>query len=150
LAHWLFKSEPEAYSIDDLAHDKIEPWTGIRNYQVRNMIRDDMQVGDEIIFYHSSCKVPGAAGIARVASEAYPDPLQFDPSSNYFDNKSPKAEPRWLVVDVQYVRKFKRIVSLTELKQHPGLADFLLNRRGSRLSVFPVSDAHWQIVLGLE
>lgn len=150
MAHWLFKSEPDTYSIDDLARDKIEPWTGIRNYQIRNMMRDDMNVGDEIIFYHSSCKVPGAAGLACIASEACPDPLQFDPTSEYFDNKSPKGEPRWLAVDVEFVRKFKRVIALTELKQHPGLVDFLLNRRGNRLSVFPVSETHWQIVLGLE
>jgi predicted RNA-binding protein with PUA-like domain len=150
LARWLFKSEPDAYSIDDLKRDKVEPWNGIRNYQVRNMIRDDMQVGDEILFYHSSCKVPGIAGIASIASTAKPDPLQFDPSSHYFDAKADVDEPRWLLVDVKFVRKLKRVIPLTELKQHPGLDDFVLNRRGNRLSIFPVSDAHWKLILSLE
>lgn len=150
MAKWLFKSEPDAYSIDDLERDKVEPWNGIRNYQVRNMIRDDMKVGDEILFYHSSCKIPGMAGIARIASGAKADPLQFDPTSHYFDAKSNVEDPRWLLVDVAFVRKLKRVIPLTELKQHPGLKDFVLTRRGNRLSIFPVSDRHWKLVLSLE
>jgi predicted RNA-binding protein with PUA-like domain len=150
LNYWLFKSEPDAYSIDDLERDETEPWTGIRNYQVRNMIRDDMDIGDQIIFYHSSCKVPGAAGVARVASKAKPDPLQFDPTSQYFDAKADVDEPRWLLVDVTFVRKFKRVIPLTELKQHPQLEDFVLNRRGNRLSIFPVGEKHWKTILSLE
>ncbi len=147
---WLFKSEPEDYGIDDLARDKVEAWSGIRNYQVRNMIRDDMKVGDEIIFYHSSCAVPGAAGIARISREAYPDPLQFDIKSPYFDAKSSEEDPQWLLVDIQFVRKFARIVTLAELKQHPGLADFRLNQRGNRLSIFPVTEQQQVVILKLE
>lgn len=150
MACWLFKSEPDTYGIDDLARDRIEPWTGIRNYQVRNMIRDDMNLGDEIIFYHSSCKEPGAAGMARISGIARPDPLQFDPASAYYDGKSSKDDPRWLAVDIEFVRKFDRIVTLVELKQHPGLADFKLNRRGNRLSIFPVSSGQRDIILMLE
>jgi predicted RNA-binding protein with PUA-like domain len=150
LAYWLFKSEPDAYSIDDLARDRTEPWNGIRNYQVRNMIRDDMKTGEQIIFYHSSCKVPGAVGIAQIASQAYPDPLQFDSSSAYFDAKSTKEEPRWLLVDIEFVRKFARTITLPELKAQAGLQDFVLTKRGNRLSIFPVSARHWNIVLGLE
>ncbi|MDH4049221.1 MAG: EVE domain-containing protein [Gammaproteobacteria bacterium] len=150
MAFWLFKSEPDAYSIDDLERDKREPWTGIRNYQVRNMVRDDMKIGDELIFYHSSCKVPGAVGIARIASKAYPDPLQFESTSQYFDEKSNIDDPRWLLVDVEFVRKFTRTIPLTELKQHPELSDFLLNKRGNRLSIFPVNGKHWDTILSLE
>ncbi len=150
MACWLFKSEPDAYGIDDLSRDRIEPWTGIRNYQVRNMIRDDMKVGDEVIFYHSSCKEPGAVGLARISGSARPDPLQFDPASPYFDGKSSKDDPRWLAIDIEFVRKFDRIVTLAEMKQHPGLADFTLNRRGSRLSIFPVNSKQRDIVLMLE
>ncbi len=147
---WLFKSEPDEYGIDDLARDQVEPWTGIRNYLVRNMIRDDMKVGDEVMFYHSSCADPGVAGIARISREAYPDPLQFDPKSPYFDAKSNKDDPRWLLVDIEFVRKFARIVTLAELKQHPGLADFRLNQRGNRLSIFPVTEQQRNVILKLE
>jgi predicted RNA-binding protein with PUA-like domain len=150
LTCWLFKSEPDEYGIDDLARDKVEPWTGIRNYQVRNMIRDDMKVGDEIMFYHSSCAVPGVAGIARISRESYPDPLQFDAKSPYFDAKSSKDDPRWLLVDIEFVRKFARIVTLVELKQHPSLADFRLNHRGNRLSIFPVTGQQRTVILKLE
>jgi predicted RNA-binding protein with PUA-like domain len=150
LTCWLFKSEPDEYGIDDLARDRVEPWTGIRNYQVRNMIRDDMQVGDEVIFYHSSCAVPGVAGLARISRAAYPDPLQFDPKSPYFDAGSSKDDPRWLQVEIEFVRKFVRIVPLAELKQHPDLADFRLNQRGNRLSIFPVTEQQRQVILKLE
>ncbi len=150
LACWLFKSEPDVYGIDDLARDRVEPWTGIRNYQVRNMIRDDMKVGDEVIFYHSSCKVPGAVGIAGISRPAYPDPLQFDATSPYYDAGSNKDDPRWLLVDIEFVRKFSRVVTLAELKQHPALADFLLNRRGNRLSIFPVTGQQRNVILKLE
>ena len=150
MAKWLFKSEPDAYSIDDLERDKVEPWNGIRNYQVRNMIRDDMKIGDEILFYHSSCKIPGVAGIAKIASQAKADPLQFDPKSHYFDAKANVDDPRWLLVDIAFVRKLQRVIPLTELKQHPQLEDFVLNRRGNRLSIFPVSEKHWKTILSLE
>ena len=150
MAYWLMKSEPDAYSIDDLARDGTEPWDGIRNYQARNMMRDDMKVGDEILFYHSSCKVPAVVGIARVASQPYPDPTQFDPGAKYYDPGSKQDAPRWILVDVAFVRKLDRAIPLTELKEHPALADFRLNMRGNRLSIFPVDKKHWDLVLGLE
>jgi predicted RNA-binding protein with PUA-like domain len=144
------KSEPDAYSIDDLEKDRMEPWDGIRNYQARNMIRDDMKIGDKAFFYHSSCKVPAVVGIMKIASAAYPDPTQFDSRSNYYDPKSSEDNPRWLLVDVAFEKKLRRPITLKELKDHPGLADFRLNQRGNRLSIFPVSKAHWNIVLALE
>jgi predicted RNA-binding protein with PUA-like domain len=144
------KSEPNDYSIDDLESDKKEPWDGIRNYQVRNMIRDDMNVGDRAFFYHSSCKVPSVVGIMTIVSEAYPDPTQFDPGDKHFDQKSNAEEPRWLLVDVEFERKLKRPITLKELKDHPGLSDFRLNRRGNRLSIFPVDEQHWDLIVGLE
>lgn len=150
MAYWLMKSEPDAYSIDDLKRDKREPWDGIRNYQVRNMFRDDMRVGDKAFFYHSSCKVPALVGVMTVASKAYPDPTQFDPESKYYDPKSDPADPRWLLVDVKFSRKLKRPIPLTELKETSGLDGFLLTKRGNRLSVFPVEKKHWDRVLGLE
>ncbi len=150
MAYWLMKSEPDSCSIDDLERDGREPWDGIRNYQARNMMRDEMRVGDQAFFYHSSCKVPAIVGIMRVASEAYPDPTQFDESSKYYDPKSSEEEPRWMLVDVEFERKLKRSIPLTELKEHPALDDFLLNRRGNRLSIFPVSKKHWRLILGLE
>jgi predicted RNA-binding protein with PUA-like domain len=150
LAYWLMKSEPDAYSIDDLERDKVEPWDGIRNYQVRNMFRDDMKVGDKAFFYHSSCKVPGVVGIMTIASDAYPDPTQFDPESKYYDPKSDPDDPRWLLVDVKFDRKLKRTITLGEIKEQSGLDGFLLTKRGNRLSVFPVDSKHWDLVLGLE
>lgn len=150
MAYWLMKSEPDAYSIDDLERDGTEPWDGIRNYQVRNMIRDDMQVGDEALFYHSSCKVPGVVGVMRIVSEAYPDPTQFDANSKYFDARSDPDEPRWLLRDVEFIRKLSRPITLKELKAHPDLAEFQLNKRGNRLSIFPVGKAEWDLILSLE
>ncbi len=150
MTYWLMKSEPNDYSIDNLESDKKEPWDGIRNYQVRNMIRDDMNVGDRAFFYHSSCKVPSVVGIMTIVSEAYPDPTQFDPGDKHFDEKSNPEEPRWLLVDVEFERKLKRPITLKELKDHPGLSDFRLNRRGNRLSIFPVDEQHWDLIVGLE
>lgn len=150
MKYWLMKSEPDAYSIDDLQRDGRDMWDGIRNYQARNMMRDEMQIGDEIFFYHSNCKEPGIVGIAKVASEAYPDPTQFDKKSKYYDPKSNRDEPRWCLVDVQFVRKTKRNVTLTEIKSHKGLADMVLTRKGNRLSVMPVSKKHWNKILSLE
>ena len=147
---WLMKSEPDAYSIDDLERDGCEMWDGIRNYQARNMMRDDMQIGDEIFFYHSNCKEPGIVGIARVASEPYPDPTQFDKKSKYFDAKSSKDDPRWCLVDVEFVRKLTRNITLTELKAQKTLADMILTRKGNRLSIMPVSKKHWNKILSLE
>ena len=147
---WLFKSEPDAYSIDDLARDGRTPWTGIRNYQARNMLRDDTRVGDRLLFYHSSCAEPAVAGIARIASKPYPDPSQFDPQSEYHDPKSMPEAPRWQLVDIAFERKLRRPITLEELKAHPALGGFRLTQRGNRLSIFPVDREHWDLVLGLE
>ena len=144
------KSEPDAYSIDDLERDGREMWDGIRNYQARNMMRDDMAIGDEVFFYHSNCKEPAIVGISRVVSEPYPDPTQFDPDSNYYDAKSDPDDPRWCLVDVEFVRKLERPITLAQLKAHPGLDGMILTRRGNRLSIMPVSDEHWDLILTLE
>lgn len=153
MSHWLIKSEPEDFSIDDLKHrpKKTEPWDGVRNYQARNFMRDEMKRGDQIFFYHSNCKVPGIVGIATVASTPYPDPTQFDPDSKYHDPTSDPGEPRWILVDVKYQRHTKRVISLTEIKNHAeALGDFALTRRGNRLSIMPVTDEQWDYLLGLE
>ncbi|MGB5345677.1 MAG: EVE domain-containing protein [Woeseia sp.] len=150
MGYWLMKSEPDAYSIDDLKKDRRERWDGIRNYQARNMMRDDMRIGDKVFFYHSSCKVPAIVGIAKVASKPYPDPTQFDSDSRYYDATSKQNDPRWILVDVEYQRHTKRPIPLTELKAQPALADFQLNKRGNRLSIFPVEKAHWDLILSLE
>jgi len=149
MAYWLMKSEPEDYSIDDLKRDGREPWDGIRNYQARNMMRDDMRIGDSVFFYHSNCKEPGIVGISSVASKPYPDPTQFDPKSKYFDPKSDKDNPRWMLVDVEFVRKLKKSITLAEIKAHPGLEDMILTRRGNRLSIMPVDKEHWDLILSL-
>jgi len=150
MAYWLLKSEPDAYSIDDLARDGRSMWDGIRNYQARNMMRDEMQVGDEAFFYHSSCAEPGIAGIMKIVSKPYADPTQFDPRSKYHDPKSTSDDPRWQLVDVQFVRKLARTIPLTELKEQPGLDEMILLRRGNRLSIMPVAKRHWDLILGLE
>ena len=149
--YWLMKSEPDSFSIDDLQKVGIEPWNGVRNYQARNHMRQ-MQVGDGVLFYHSSCAVPAVVGIARVASVAYPDATQFDPKSDYFDAKSTREEPRWSLVDVAFERKLKRAIPLEEIKQHADALGegFALTQRGSRLSVSPVSAAQWKLLLALE
>jgi predicted RNA-binding protein with PUA-like domain len=149
--YWLMKTEPDTFSIDDLERVGTEPWTGVRNYQARNFMRE-MQPGDGVLFYHSSCEVPGIAGTATVAVVAYPDPTQFDRKSDYYDAKSTQEEPRWQMVDVRFERKFKRVVSLEEIKQHADRLgeEFALIRRGSRLSVLPVTAAQWKILLALE
>ena len=145
--YWLMKSEPEECSIDDAlaAPDATVPWTGVRNYQARNFMRDDMQLGDGVLFYHSSCAEPGIAGIARVASGTRVDPTQFDPDSPYYDPKSPPAKPRWLLLDVQALRK-TRVMGLAELRQHPELAEMRVLQKGNRLSIMPVETAHWQLI----
>ena len=148
--YWLMKTEPDTFSIDDLAKVKTEPWTGVRNYQARNFMRDGMRVGDKVFFYHSNCAVPGIVGIASVATAAYPDPSQFDPKSDYFDAGAKREDPRWMLVDVKFVRKLKRVISLEELKGIEELADMALVRKGNRLSVMPVSKPHWDYILTLE
>jgi len=145
--YWLMKSEPDEVSIDDAlaAPGATVAWTGVRNYQARNFMRDGMKVGDGVLFYHSSCPEPGIAGIARVASGIKPDPTQFDPKSPYYDPASKEDDPRWLLVDVQAVRK-TRLLPLAELRAKPELADLVVLRKGNRLSITPVEPAHWRII----
>jgi len=143
------KSEPDECSIDDAlaAPKSTVPWTGVRSYQARNFMRDAMQVGDGVLFYHSSCPEPGIVGIARVASGTRPDPTQFDPASPYYDAASKAEQPRWLLLDVQAVRK-TRLLSLPEMRATPSLADMLVLRKGNRLSITPVEPQHWAIITG--
>lgn len=148
MAYWLMKSEPDDVSIDDLAARHTVGWYGVRNYQARNMMRDTQQIGDGVLFYHSSCAEPGIAGIAEVASHAYPDPTQFDPQSKYFDAKSTPENPRWMQVDVRFVRK-TRLLSLAQMRQYPELAQMQVLQKGSRLSITPVSAEHWAFIQGL-
>ena len=152
MAYWLVKSEPEEFGIDDLkaCPGRTEHWDGVRNYQARNFMRDDMKKGDQVFFYHSNCDTPGIVGIATVAREAYPDHTAFDPQDKHFDPKSDPDNPRWMMVDLKFKRKLKRTISLAELKQRDDLEGFALTRRGNRLSVMPVSAEHWQTVLSLE
>ncbi|MEO5696777.1 MAG: EVE domain-containing protein [Burkholderiaceae bacterium] len=148
MRHWLMKSEPSECSIEDLsaAHDQTVPWIGVRNYQARNFMRDEMQPGDGVLFYHSSCPAPGIVGLAVVTSSACPDATQFDSRSPYFDPKSSQATPRWLLVNVKLVRR-TRLLSLAEMRETPSLATMQVLRRGNRLSITPVTPAHWQAVL---
>jgi predicted RNA-binding protein with PUA-like domain len=147
MRYWLMKSEPAEFSIDDLvaAKNRTTPWVGVRNYQARNSMRDDMSLGDLALFYHSSCPEPGIAGIVEVSRLAYPDETQFDPKSPYHDPKSTRAAPRWVHVDVKLVRK-TRLVGLPELRATPGLEDMVTLRRGNRLSITPVTPAEWKII----
>jgi len=152
--HWLFKSEPDTFSIDDLAGlpRQTTAWDGVRNYQARNMLRDSVKKGDSAFFYHSSCAVPGISGIVKVTKSGHPDETAFDPRHPHYDAGSDSAEPRWYVVDVKLERKFDRVITLDELKKHAGreLADFVLLRRGNRLSVMPVTSREWNFILTLE
>ncbi|WP_105902988.1 EVE domain-containing protein [Vibrio gangliei] len=150
MAYWLFKTEPDTFSIDTLRVQKVACWEGVRNYQARNMLRDEVKVGDQVLIYHSSCKEIGVAGIAKVVKEAYPDHFQFDPESPYFDIKSDPSNPRWMMVDIEFVRKFERIVTLAELKAIPELENMPLVKRGNRLSIMPVTEEEWQIILHQE
>ena len=150
MAYWLMKSEPGTYSIEDLERDGREMWDGVRNYQARNMMRDDMKLGDEIFFYHSNCKDPGIVGLSRVAGTPYPDPTQFDKRSSYHDPKSTPDNPRWILVDVEFVRKLSRPITLAELKATKGLDGLILTRKGNRLSIMPVTPKHWNKILSLE
>lgn len=149
--YWLFKSEPDAFSIDDLKamKGKKDHWDGIRNYQARNLMRDEMKKGDLGFFYHSSCKVPGIVGIVEIVREAYPDYTALDPESKYYDPKSSADEPRWVMVDVKFKQKFDEVLSLTALREVDALSDMVLLRKGSRLSIQPVSEAQWQTILEL-
>lgn len=150
--YWLMKSEPDVFGIDHLASrpKQTEYWDGVRNYQARNMLRDQMQVGDQVFFYHSNCKVPGIVGIAEIVRAGYPDHTARNPEGKYYDPKSTEEKPIWYMVDVRLVRKLKRTISLEELKQRPELAEMALVRRGNRLSVMPVSPQEWEAILALE
>ena len=148
MAYWLMKSEPSECSIDDLVRLGRVPWVGVRNYQARNFMRDEMRVGDGVLFYHSSCPEPGIAGLAEVASAAYPDATQFDPKSPYHDPKSQADAPRWLHVDVKLVKK-TRLLSLAEMRERTALASMRVLQRGNRLSITPVSTAEWRAVQAL-
>ncbi len=149
--HWLMKSEPNVFSIDDLAKAKKQTtgWDGVRNYQARNLLRDEIAVGDGVLFYHSSVDPPAVAGLARVVKAGYPDPTQFDPKSDYHDPASNPDDPRWFSVDIAFDRKLPRPVTLPELRAEPALADMVLLRRGSRLSVQPVTPAEWKTIVAL-
>jgi predicted RNA-binding protein with PUA-like domain len=150
MAHWLMKSEPGECSIDDVvrAPSQTVPWVGVRNYQARNFMRDQMHVGDGVLFYHSSCPEPGIVGLCEVATPAYPDATQFDPASHYFDAKSTHEAPRWVHVDVKLVRK-TRLLPLAEMREAPALATMQVLKRGNRLSITPVTPAEWRAVLKL-
>ena len=152
MRYWLLKTEPEEFGIDDLAQRprKTEPWDGVRNYQARNMMRDEMKKGDRVFIYHSNCEVPGIVGIAGIVREGYPDPTAFDPEDKHYDPKSDPANPRWYLVDVKFERKLRRTISLTELKAQAALEGMPLVRRGNRLSVMPVSEREWEYILSLE
>jgi len=152
MRYWLMKSEPDTFSISDLSERPLqtEHWDGVRNYQARNMMRDDMKLGDQVFFYHSNCDVPGIVGIMEVVKEGYADFSAFDPDDKHFDPKSSPDKPTWIMVDVRFVRQLSRTISLKELKQHPALADLALVRRGNRLSIMPVTAEQWAYILALE
>ncbi len=154
MSYWLMKSEPETFSIDDLRSSpkKTTHWDGVRNYQARNFMRDAMRRGDQAFFYHSNCEEPGIAGIVTVVKNGYPDHTAFDPSDKHYDAESDRETPRWYMVDVKFERKLRRVITLTELRKHSNgaLASLALLKRGQRLSITPVSDAHWKFILSLE
>ena len=143
--YWLMKSEPDVYSIDDLEKEGTTSWEGIRNYEARNNMRDEMSVGDEVLFYHNNANPPGVAGLARVVREAYPDPFAFDPESRYHDPKSTREKPRWFMVDLGFMETLDRVVPLAEIKENPELRDMVLVNR-MRLSVQPVSAEEFQVI----
>jgi predicted RNA-binding protein with PUA-like domain len=149
--YWLFKSEPDEFSFDDLLKrpKQSEPWTGIRNYQARNFLRDDLKIGDKVLFYHSSTAIPAIVGIAEVVKEAYPDPSQFDKKNDYFDEGSKQDSPRWLAVDIKAVKKLKNTVTLEQIKQEPKLKNMRLVQRGNRLSISPVSKQEFATIIKL-
>ncbi len=149
--HWLFKSEPDCFSIDDLSRrpKQIEHWDGVRNYQVRNLLRDEIKVGDQGFFYHSSCTPPGIAGIVEVVKNGYPDFTAWDIQSDHFDPKSTHENPRWFMVDVKLVKKFPRLITLEEIKNHPKLKEMQVTRKGSRLSITSVTPQEWKVIVSL-
>jgi len=147
-SYWLMKSEPDAYSIDDLENDGVEPWDGIRNYEARNFMRDQMKIGDRALFYHSNVKPPAIVGIMEICSEPYPDPTQFDPDSKYFDEKSRESDPRWELVDVKHVATFVSPVTRDQIKEDPLLSEMMLFKR-NRLSITPVREQEYHKILEL-
>ena len=153
MKHWLLKSEPQVFGIDDLARapKRTTAWEGVRNYQARNMLRDDFRKGDLAFFYHSSCEVPGVAGVVEVVREAYADPTQFDAKSEYYDDASTREAPRWYAIDVRLERRFDSVITLPELREHAGdaLRDMVILRRGNRLSVTPVTVAEWRCIVAM-
>jgi predicted RNA-binding protein with PUA-like domain len=153
MRHWLMKSEPDVFGIDDLARapKRTTAWEGVRNYQARNMLRDDVRKGDLAFFYHSSCEVPGIAGIVQVVREAYPDPTQFDRASEYYDPASTREAPRWVCVDVRFERRIEPVITLPELREHASgpLREMVILKRGNRLSVTPVSAAEWRCIVAI-
>jgi predicted RNA-binding protein with PUA-like domain len=150
--YWLMKSKPDSFSINDLRNrpNQTEHWDGVRNYQARNMMRDDMKLGDLVFFYHSNCEAPGIVGIMEIVKQGYPDFTAFDPDDHHFDPKSDHTNPRWMMVDVKYVRTLIRTITLRELKDKTELADLALVRRGNRLSIMPVNQQQWDFILALE
>ncbi|MCG8404594.1 MAG: EVE domain-containing protein [Phycisphaerales bacterium] len=144
--YWLIKSEPDAYSIDDLKRDKKTCWDGVRNYQARNFMRDEMKVGDLVLYYHSNAKPPGVVGLARVSRTAYPDHTALDKKSKYYDPRATKDKPIWMMVDIEFVERFPQVISLDTLKQTKGLEKMRVVQRGQRLSVQPVEAAHFQVI----
>lgn len=148
--YWLMKSEPGCFGIDDLikAPDKTWYWDGVRNYQARNFMRNEMSIGDGVLFYHSNCNPPGIVGLAEVVSNAYPDHTAWDPDNKHYDPKSPPDNPRWFMVDIKFREKFASMISLSELKQYPELSNMLVLRKGNRLSITPVTETEWQFVTG--
>jgi predicted RNA-binding protein with PUA-like domain len=151
MKYWLMKSEPDVFSFDDLKKrpKKTEPWNGVRNYQARNFMRDEMKIGDQILFYHSSCDVPGVAGIAKVTSQTYPDSTQFEATSEYFDPKATNENPRWFLIDVTFMKDLKSFVSLEEIKKHKNLSEMRLLQRGNRLSILPVTREEFEYIVKL-
>ncbi len=149
MRHWLIKSEPDVFGIDDLAKVKREPWSGVRNYQARNFMWKEMQPGDLALFYHSNAKPPGVTGIARVVGKPYPDPTQFDLKSEYYDAKSKPETPRWWLTDFEFVGKFKEMLTLESLKTDPVLREMLVCQRGTRLSITPVEALHFKRICKL-
>lgn len=151
MSYWLLKSEPSAFSIEDLEKlpKQVSSWEGVRNFQARNMLRNEMNKDDLAFFYHSSCAVPGIVGIVKIITSGYPDTTAFDPNSPYYDPKSTEQNPRWYRVDVKLVKKFNRIISLAELRENKQLQDMILLRKGSRLSVMPITAKQWEIICEL-
>lgn len=149
MKYWLIKSEPDVYPLKQLKREKKAEWDGIRNYQARNMMRDEMAIGDLVLYYHSNCAQPGVVGVAKVASKPYPDPTQFDKKSKYHDPKSPEGNPRWILVDMKFVAEFREEVGLARMKEDKALEGMLILRRGNRLSITPVEAKHFRRVCKL-